>query len=65
MKALRFRIKSDIFPNWVYSADHYKMSYFFDRWEGQYVNEDNLHFNPVMEHYIDNRWVDVIPVNTL
>lgn len=34
---IELRIKSDIFPM-VYSSDHYKMSAFWSRWEGQYIN---------------------------
>ena len=63
MQELRFRIKSDIFPDWVYSESHYKVSSFFDRWEGQYINMPE--YEPIMQQLINNIWVDVIPVFTL
>lgn len=43
---IKLRIRSDIFPDMVYSDDHYKMSSFWARWEGQYANQPE--YNPVM-----------------
>lgn len=54
---LIFRIKSDIFPEWVYSNSHWHIAYFFDRWEGQYINEPE--FNPIIQQFINDKWVDV------
>lgn len=60
---LRFRIQSFIFPEWVYSESHYKMSYFWERWEGQYINEPQ--FQPTMQQLINDEWIDVYPKITL
>lgn len=54
---LRFRIKSFIFPNWCYSDDHWKLEYFFKRWESQYI--DKPEFDPVMQQLVNGVWVDV------
>ena len=54
---LQFRIQSDIFPEWIYSESHYKMQYFWSRWDGQYINQPE--FNPIMQQLINDEWVDV------
>ena len=41
---LKFRIRSDIFPEMLYSDGHYKMSAFFGRYETQYL--DKPEYNP-------------------
>lgn len=60
MTDLKFRIRSIIFPNWVYSNDHYKISYFFNRWDNQYINEPD--YDPEMQQLINNEWIPVTPI---
>lgn len=61
MTDLKFRIRSIIFPNWVYSDDHYKISAFFDRWEG-YNGAYDFDPEPEMQQLINNKWIPVTPI---
>jgi len=54
---LEFRIRSLIFPDWVYSSSHWQISYFFQRWEGQYINMPE--HDPIMQQLVNGEWIDV------
>ena len=54
---LEFRIRSWIFPEWIYSSQHWEMSYFWQRWEGQYIDKPDLF--PEMERLINDEWISV------
>ena len=60
---LKFRIQSDIFPEWIYSDSHYHIAFFFERWEAQYI--DKPEFNPIIQQLLNEQWVDVYYNNPL
>lgn len=64
MTDLKLRIRSIIFPSWVYSESHYKISSFFDRWES-YNEDKGFDTEPEIQQLINFEWIPVIPIVTI